>query len=120
MAAILGFKDVFDLYYQNHEMDGISSLDIRGRLVLLFRFLKVNTIVSFNPWGHGEENPDHWGNRTSGGGSLLDVRIPTDFEEHREAGFQPQEVLERYYFHGRPGQPFNRVVDIADPSRKKD
>ena len=30
MAAVLGFKDVFDLYYQNHEMDGISSLDIRA------------------------------------------------------------------------------------------
>jgi LmbE family N-acetylglucosaminyl deacetylase len=113
MAAVLGFKDVFDLYYQNHEMDGISSLDIRGRLVLLFRFLKVNTVISFNPWGHGEENPDHWVTGLAVEEACWMCGVPNDFEEHREAGFQPQEVLERYYFHGRPGQPFNRVVDIS-------
>ena len=60
VGVALGFREVFDLYYQNHEMDGISSLDLRARLILLFRMLKVDTVVSFNPWGHGEENPDHW------------------------------------------------------------
>src|SRR6187549_3273553 len=60
MAAALGFRDVYDLYYQNHEMDAVSSLDLRGRLIFLFRYLKADTVVSFNPWGHGEENPDHW------------------------------------------------------------
>ena len=32
MAGVLGFKDVFDFYYQNHDMNGISYLDLRGRL----------------------------------------------------------------------------------------
>src|SRR4026209_1199600 len=59
VAAALGCKDVFELYYQNHEMDAISSLDIRGRLILLFRYLKVDTVISFNPWGPVEGNPDH-------------------------------------------------------------
>ena len=36
-----------------------------------------------------------------------------DFQEHFEAGFQPQAVLERYYMCSGPGQPFNRVVDIS-------
>ena len=119
MAAVLGFKDVFDLYYQNHEMDGISSLDIRGRLLLLFRFLKVNTVISFNPWGHGEENPDHWVTGRAVEEACWMCGVPNDFEEHREAGFQPQEVLERYYFHGRPGQSFNRVVDVTAHVDKK-
>jgi LmbE family N-acetylglucosaminyl deacetylase len=60
MAAALGFKDVFDFYYQNHEMNGISYLDLRGRLILIFRMLKADTVISFNPWGQGEEDPDHW------------------------------------------------------------
>ena len=60
MAQALGCKDVFDFYYQNHEMNGISSLDIRGRLVFLIRMLKADTVLTFNPWGHWEENPDHW------------------------------------------------------------
>jgi hypothetical protein len=59
VAAALGCKDVFELYYQNHEMDAISSLDIRGRLIFLFRYLKVDTVISFNPWGPVEGNPDH-------------------------------------------------------------
>src|ERR1051326_8590709 len=37
MAHALGCKDVFEFYYQNHEMNGISSLDIRGRLIFLIR-----------------------------------------------------------------------------------
>ncbi len=119
MAAALGFREVFDLYYQNHEMDGISSLDLRGRLIFLFRFLKANTVISFNPWGHGEENPDHWVTGRAVEQACWMCGVPNDFEEHREAGFQPQEVLERYYFYGRPGQPFNRVVDIRAHIEKK-
>jgi hypothetical protein len=45
--------------------------------------------------------------------------VPNDFEEHREAGIQPQQVTERYYFCGRPGQPFNRVVNITSHIEKK-
>jgi len=119
MAAALGFKDVFDLYYQNHEMDGISSLDIRGRLILLFRFLRADTVISFNPWGHGEENPDHWVTGRAVEQACWMCGVRNDFEEHGEAGVQPHEVLERYYFHGRPGQPFNRVVDISAHIEKK-
>ena len=48
MAAALGFKDVFDFYYQNHDMDGISYIDLRGRLILIFRMLKVDTILSLS------------------------------------------------------------------------
>jgi LmbE family N-acetylglucosaminyl deacetylase len=119
MAAAIGFKDVFDLYYQNHEMDGISSLDLRGRLILLFRFLKADTVVSFNPWGHGEENPDHWVTGRAVEEACWMCGVPNDFEEHRDAGVPPHEVLERYYFYGRPGQPFNRVVDIGAHVEKK-
>ena len=119
MAAVLGFKDVFDLYYQNHEMNGISPLDIRGRLVLLLRFLKADTVVSFNPWGHGEENPDHWVTGRAVEEACWMCGVPNDYEEHREAGVQPHEVLERYYFYGRPGQSFNRVVDITAHIDKK-
>ena len=119
MAAALGFREVFDLYYQNHEMDGISSLDIRGRLILLFRLLKVDTAISFNPWGHGEENPDHWATGRAVEEACWMAGMPNDYHEHLEAGIQPQKVLERYYFYARPGQPFNRVVDIGAHIEKK-
>lgn len=119
MAAALGFKEVFDFYYQNHEMDAISTLDIRGRLILLFRLLKVDTVISFNPWGHGEENPDHWVTGRAVEEACWMCGVETDFHEHLEAGLEPQTVREKYYFYARPGQPYNRVVDISSHIEKK-
>lgn len=119
MASALGFKDVFDFYYLNHDMDGISYIDLRGRLILIFRMLKVDTIISFNPWEQGEENPDHWVTGRAAEEASWMAAMPNDFPEHLEAGFPPHEVTERYYFCCRPGQPFNRVVDISAHIEKK-
>lgn len=113
MAASLGFKDVFDLYYQDHEMDAISSLELRGRLILIFRLLKVDTVISFNPWASWDENPDHrvTGRVVQEASWMCAMR--NDFPEHAEAGIEPHRVSACYYFCARPGQPFNRVVDIS-------
>jgi LmbE family N-acetylglucosaminyl deacetylase len=113
VAAALGFKDTFDFYYQNHEMNNISTLDLRARLIFLYRYLKVDTIVTFNPWGHGEENPDHSTTGRAAEEAAWMASMPNDYHEHTEAGIEPHAVEERYYFYGRPGQAFNRVVDIA-------
>lgn len=118
MAAVIGFKDVFDLYYQDHEMDAISTLELRGRLILLFRMLKANTVISFNPWAW-DENPDH---RVTGqvvAEASWMCAMPHDFGEHLEAGLRPHQVGELYCFCTRPGQPFNRVVDISPYIEKK-
>src|SRR6266852_119718 len=59
MSAVMGFKDVFDLYYRSHFMDGIAAIEVQSRLVLLFRMLKVDTVISFNPAAQGDEDTDH-------------------------------------------------------------
>ena len=102
MAAALGFKDVFDFYYQNHDMDGISSLDLRGRLILIFRWLKVDTVMTFNPRGPGEEDPDHWVTGRAVEEACWMAGMPNDFHEHLAAGFQPHTVTERFYFCAGP------------------
>jgi LmbE family N-acetylglucosaminyl deacetylase len=119
MAAALGFKDVFDFYYQNHDMNGISYVDLRGRLILIFRMLKVDTVLTFNPWGEGEGDPDHWVTGRAAEEASWMAGMPNDFHEHLEAGIQPHTVTQRYYFCARPGQPFNRVVDIGPHIEKK-
>lgn len=119
MARSLGCKDVFDFYYQNHEMNGISSLDIRGRLVFLIRMLKADTVISFNPWGQNEENPDHWVTGRAVEEAAWMAGVEADYPEHMEAGFAPHEVREKYYLYARPGQPYNRVVDIGSHIEKK-
>lgn len=119
MAKTLGFTDVFDFYYRNHRMNNISTQEFRSRVVFLIRMLKVDTVLSFNPWGHGEENPDHWVTGRIVEEACWMSGMSNDYPEHLEAGIEPHSVLERYYFVGRRGQPFNRVVDISSCIEQK-
>ncbi|MBK5294192.1 MAG: PIG-L family deacetylase [Acidobacteriia bacterium] len=119
MASALGFKDVFDLSYRHNRMNGISSTDLRGRLILIFRMLKVDTVITFNPWALGEENPDRWVTGRAAEEASAMSSIANEYPEYLEAGIMPHPVSERYYFHTRPGQPFNRVVDISSEVEKK-
>jgi len=42
-----------------------------------------------------------------------------DYPEHFAAGLEPHGVTEKYYWVGRRGQPYNRVVDISHMIEKK-
>src|SRR5215470_1257758 len=57
---VSGLKEMFDLGYRNHRMDDLARTEIRARLIFLFRLLRVDTVFSYDPWGHYEENPDHY------------------------------------------------------------
>jgi hypothetical protein len=60
VARAFGLKKVYDLYYRNHMLDSVSPLELRLRLIFLFRLLKVDTVICYDPWAHFEENPDHY------------------------------------------------------------
>lgn len=119
MASGLGFKDVFDFSYRHYRMNGISSIDLRGRLILIFRMLKVDTVITFNPWALGEENPDRWVTGRAAEEAAVMSGLANEYPEYLEAGIPPHSVGERYYFYARPVQPFNRVVDISSHVEKK-
>ena len=119
IAAVLGFKDVIDLYYRAHRMNEISPTEIRGRLILLLRMLKADTVISFRPSGPAEEDSDHAATGRAVEDACDMAASESDFQEHLEAGFGPQSVIERYYFHTHPDQPINRVVDIGPNIEKK-
>jgi LmbE family N-acetylglucosaminyl deacetylase len=115
VARALGCKKAISFYYRNHRMDDCSELEIRARLIFLFRLLQVNTIITMDPYDHYDENPDHlvvgrvaesacW---MAGGGK--------DYPEHYKAGLKPARIREKYY-HARSPQGHNlvnRVVDIS-------
>lgn len=113
LAKVLGFQRMFNLGYRNHRMDGISALELRARLVFLFRALRVDTILTFNPWGHGEENPDHTETGHAAEAAAWMSGMDKDYPEQLIHGIQPYTVQERYYWVAREGQPYNRVVDIS-------
>ncbi len=118
VAEALGLSKVYDLGYRNHRMDNISIQELRGRLIFLFRLLKIDTLITYDPWGHYEENPDHYitalaveSARWMAGGRL-------DYPEHFEAGLEPHVAQERYYF-ARGPQLVNRIVETTKTIDRK-
>jgi len=118
MAKLLGIKQVFNLGYRNHRMDDDSRVEMRARLIFLFRLLKVDTILSYDPWGHYEENPDHYVTAQCVEAACWMAAGHLDFPEHFAAGLKPHSVREKYYY-ARGPQTVNRVVDVASTIDKK-
>jgi len=107
-----GLKQAFDLGYRNHRMDDVARTEIRARLIFLFRLLKVDTVFSYDPWGHYEENPDHYVTAQAVEAACWMSGGHLDMPEHFAAGLKPHSVTEKYYF-ARGPQLVNRVVDIG-------
>lgn len=112
VARRLGLSKVYDLGYRNHLMDGISPTEMRSRLIFLFRLLKVDTVVSYDPWAHYDENPDHVVTAQVVEAACWMAGSPLDYPEHFDAGLEPHAVTEKYYY-ARGPQLVNRVVDTS-------
>ena len=118
VARVLGLHKVFHLNYRNHRLDDASRQDLRGRLIFLFRLLQVDIVVSYDPWGMYEENPDHYVTAQAVEAACWMAAGSKDCPEHFEAGLKPHAVSEKYYF-ARGPQVVNRVVDISATIGKK-
>ena len=109
---VSGLGQMFDLGYRNHRMDDLARTEIRARLIFLFRLLKIDTVFSYDPWGHYEENPDHYVTAQAVEAACWMSGGHLDMPEHFAAGLKPHSVSEKYYF-ARGPQLVNRVVDIG-------
>ncbi|MEJ7609283.1 MAG: PIG-L family deacetylase, partial [Bryobacteraceae bacterium] len=106
----LGCKDSLPEF--NHNMDAWPMIEIRARLVFLFRALKVDTVLVYDPSALYERNPDHYITARAVEWAAAITSSRWDYPEHSLAGVQPHAIKERYYF-ARGPQLVNRVVDIS-------
>jgi LmbE family N-acetylglucosaminyl deacetylase len=111
VARILGCKKVFDLNYPNHRMGDASLNELICRLIFIIRLLKVNTVVSWDPWCPYEENPDHHMTARGVEAACWMAGRKHDYPEQLEAGLETVTVGERYYYARHPA--VNRVVDVS-------
>jgi len=118
VGRVMGFKKIFDLNYPNHQMDNTSRVELKARLIFIFRLLKVDTVFCYDPWGHYEENPDHYVTAACVEAACWMAAGDKDYPEHFAAGLTPHAVTEKYYF-ARFQQRVNRVVDIGSTVEKK-
>ena len=108
----LGCKEAIFLKYPNHSMDSWPIAEIRARLVFLFRALKIDTVLVYDPASLYERNPDHYVTARAVEWAAAIASSSWDYPEHFRVGLAPQTVSERYYF-ARGPQIVNRVVDIS-------
>ena len=112
VGKALGVERTFDLNYNNHMMDNIAWAELRQRFIFLFRLLKADIVVTYDPWSAYEENPDHAVTSRCVEAAAWMAGGSKDYPEHFAAGLTPHAVQEKYYF-ARFQQRVNRVVDIA-------
>lgn len=112
VAKLLGIEKVYDFNYKNHYMDYTQLTEIRHRLMVLFRFLKVDTVISFDPWGHYEENPEHYLTGKVVEAACWMAGRQQDLPELKDMNLMPHFVTEKYYV-ARGPQLINRVIDIS-------
>ena len=114
VAKQLGCKQAISFYYRNHRMDDGAIIELRARLIFLFRALRVNTIFTMDPYNHYDENPDHIvvGKAVEGACWMSGGR---DYPEHFKAGLQPARIREKYYYARSPQghNLVNRIVDVT-------
>jgi len=108
----LGCKDSLFLNYPNHNMDAWPIAEIRARLVYLFRALKVDTVLVYDPSALYERNPDHYITARAVEWAAAIAGSQWDYPEHFLTGLKPHSPRERYYY-ARGPQLMNRVVDIG-------
>ena len=118
VARRLGLEETYFFNYPNHYMDGWPILEMRARLVFLFRLLKVDTILVYDPSSLYERNPDHYVTARAVEWAAAISGFDWDYPEHFKAGLKPHTVQDRYYF-ARGPQLVNRVVDIGPYFEKK-
>lgn len=117
IADYYGMKGSFELLMPHHQMDSIGIQDLKQRFIFLFRFLKVDTIISMDPWGIYEENPDHYVTGRAVEAARW-IAGTNDYPEHFAAGIERHTPRERYYY-SRQGMTDNLVVDISKYIDKK-
>lgn len=115
VAKGLGCKRAFSFYYRNHRMDDAAEIEIRQRLIFLFRVLRVDTLITMDPYNHYEENPDHLVAGRAAEAACWLSGTTKDYPEHYRAGLKPVQVREKYYHARSPNghNLVNRIVDIG-------
>src|SRR6185437_2383395 len=109
-AKALGLERDFGLNYNNHRMSDISRNELICRLIFLVRLLKIDTVFCYDPWGHDEENPDHYVLGSCVEAACWMAGREHDYPEQFAAGLKTHAVSQKYYYARHPA--ITRVVDI--------
>ncbi len=96
-ARILGLKDVLSLNWRNDHMDSIPLRELRAQHILLLRKFRPEIVMTYDPWGQYDRNPDHRKVSRSMGEALWMAGLANVHPEHFELGLKPWRVPHVFY-----------------------
>jgi len=113
---ILGVKSNFMLGYPDAGF--INSQELRKKLVYYIRKLKIDRIVTLDPWAKYEVHPDHLvvGRMAAEAGAFS--AFPLLYEDQINNGIEPYKCSE-VWFMGLLGHKPNHIVEISKVLEKK-
>jgi LmbE family N-acetylglucosaminyl deacetylase len=113
---ILGIKDKYMLGYPDAGF--INGQQLRKELVYYVRKLKIDRIITLDPWVKYEVHPDHVvvGRMAAEAGAFS--TFPLLYEDQLENGVEPYNCTE-VWFMGLLGHAPNAIIDISQVMEKK-
>jgi LmbE family N-acetylglucosaminyl deacetylase len=113
---ILGIKEKYMLGYPDAGF--IKGQELRKKLVYYVRKLKIDRIITLDPWVKYEVHPDHVivGRMAAEAGAFS--TFPLLYEDQLENGLEPYNCSE-VWFMGLLGHAPNAIVDITQLMEKK-
>jgi len=115
----MGIEKLYDFNYMNHYLDHSRITELRHRLITIFRMRKVDTVISFDPSGHHEENPDHYITALAVEQACWMAGSRMDLMELNDANIEPFSVKQKYYISRWPAQHINLLINIKPVIEEK-
>lgn len=116
MAAIGGHPPIIlghaDGFLREH------AQEVKERLVYWFRRLRVDRVVTFDPWKRYEIHPDHITAGRMASEAAAFSCFPLLYPDHLAQGLDPVQPREVWYMMPTEHKP-NRVIDIGKTFKKK-
>lgn len=118
----LGLQDVISLNWRNDHMDSVPIKEVRAHFILLLRKVRPDVVMTWDPWGHYDRNPDHRKVARAMGEALWLSGLASVHPEHAELGLTPYRVPRVYYTfrsdYGR-GHAYNVAIELNESQMRK-
>lgn len=107
-AGVLGVAEVEELGYVTDTLGDCSEVELRERLIYLYRKHRPYAVMSFDPYGaFHEDNQDHVKVAQAADEAYWTSMFDKHHPEHFKLGLEPHGVFERWYF-------ARRLLEVTD------
>jgi LmbE family N-acetylglucosaminyl deacetylase len=117
--AHLGVTEFVELNYETDVLGDVSEVELRERIIHLYRLYRPYTVMSFDPFGmFHENNQDHFKVAYAVDEAFWTSMFDKHHPEHFAEGLEPHGVFERWYFARRLVE-VSTAIDISSVVDRK-